>query len=211
MNFSVAAIVAGSAFLLSLLSGLIGGVPILDILLRALIWAVVGFGASLGIESLLRSLVPELFQAPEESTPPEERVQGASVNIAVDEELPLRTGGFIEEVEEGEEPVPSPRRALEPQEEAPAVSVVHREVAPVPEGDEEMPEIGSFLDAFKPEAEATGEEGAPTSAPEYADYAPVDSGRGSTPGEVTIDGEVQDPALLARAVQTVLKRDAQGN
>jgi hypothetical protein len=71
-----------------------------------------------------------------------------------------------------------------------------------------MPEIGSFLDAFKPGAEEPEGEGA---APDLGEYVPSEAPSRSGGSEVTIDGEVQDPAILAKAVQTVMKRDVQGN
>ena len=76
-----------------------------------------------------------------------------------------------------------------------------------------MPEIGSFLDAFKPQGAATegeGEEGAQAASPDYGDYAPNERQSSGSSG-VTIDGEEQDPVILAKAIQTVLKRDAQGS
>ena len=76
---------------------------------------------------------------------------------------------------------------------------------------EEMPEIGAFLDAFKPGA--TGEEEPPAAAsPDYGDYAPAPAApEPYAPQEAFMDGEPQDPAILAKAVQTILKRDSQGN
>lgn len=213
MNFQTAAIAAGAAFLLSFLAGLIGGVPLLDIVLRAFLWAAVGFGGSLGVEALLRSLVPDLFTPLEESVQDSED-SGPSVDITLEEEVPV-PGAFVEEVDEGREsppvqakpevrPAPSePRMPVPPPPEVPAFS-------PAGSEEEEMPEIGSFLDAFKPDSPETGEEPSP-SAPEYGEYTPVEPDRRSSSGEVTIDGEAQDPAILAKAVQTVMKRDTQGN
>jgi hypothetical protein len=74
-----------------------------------------------------------------------------------------------------------------------------------------MPEIGSFLDAFKPQGpagEGEAEGGSEAASPDYGDYAPSER---SSSGEVTIDGEAQDPVILAKAIQTVMKRDAQGS
>ena len=197
MNIPMAAAAGGVVFGLSFLAGLFGGVPFFDIVIRALVWGAVGFGGSLGIETVLRGLVPDLFvpRTEEPETAPE-RI----VDILMDEERPT---GFVEE--EGEEPVP--RTADEPLVTAP------RPVAPeaaeeAASSDEDMPEIGSFLDAFKPQAPGSGD-GEPegtSSTPDYGDYSPRG---GST--EVTIDGEAQDPTIMAKAIQTVLKRDAQGS
>lgn len=212
MSFQTAAVVAGVAFLLSFLAGLVGGVPFFDIVLRALLWGALAFGGSLGVEALLRALVPDLFVPPEEPAEEEPVSTGRNIDISLEEDLPK--GSFVEEVDDSE---PAPRRRADASEamdrpvEVAGPAASGPPVAPPSEitGEEEMPEIGSFLDAFKPEAPEPGEGAA--SAPEFGEYAPVEPDRRSGPAEVTIDGETQDPAVLAKAVQTVMKRDAQGN
>jgi hypothetical protein len=201
MNIQMAAVVAGVAFLLSLLAGLFGGVPFLDLLVRALFWAAFGFGGALGVEALLKSLVPDLFNAPEASGADEEVSAPRAVDITLEDEAPSR-GGFVEEIDQDAPEVPRYREAAE------ASPVAPVRPAAEPEGDEEMPEIGSFLDAFKPGAEEPEGEGA---APDLGEYVPSEAPSRSGGSEVTIDGEVQDPAILAKAVQTVMKRDVQGN
>lgn len=215
MSFQTAAIVAGVAFLLSFLSGLIGGVPLGDVFLRALIWSIVGFGGCLGAEALLRSLVPDLFASQEASPVPDEPT-GQAVNITLEEEMPR--GGFVEEVGDEDE-VAAPRARTSPVGELPVSASApvpevreaprSSEAAAGPSDDEEMPEIGSFLDAFKPESTDPEEGSGAAPSPGYSEYAP-DTSRSSA-GEVTIDGEAQDPVILAKAVQTVMKRDTQGN
>jgi hypothetical protein len=213
MNVQMAAVVGGVAFLLSLLAGLLGGVPFFDVFLRALFWAAFGFGGALGVEALLKSLVPDLFVPSEPVSSDGEPSGPRSVDITLDEDEGPRRGGFIEEVDQDEipvsryqdEPAPVSEMAVRSPE-APAPSPA----APSAEADEEMPEIGSFLDAFKPGA-TDGETDGEASAPELGEYVPSDTSGSSGRGEVTIDGEVQDPAILAKAVQTVMKRDAQGN
>jgi len=202
MNFQTAGIVGGVAFLLSTLAGLIGGVPFLDILVRAFFWGALGFGLSLGIEVSLRNFLPDLF-VPEEKEAADEVPSERRVDIT----LEGGTGNVFEEV--GDE-TSRPRPAAA----APVEAVVHAAPAPAdatqnPDDTEEMPEIGAFLEAFKPNApeEGEGEEGA-SSAPEYVEYAPSDrrSNRDAAMGE-----QEQDPAILAKAIQTVMKRDGQGN
>lgn len=210
MSFQTAAIVAGVAFLLSFLSGLVGGVPFLDIVLRALVWAAVGFGGSLGAETLLRSLVPDLFAVQEER--PEADLPGQAVNITLEEELPVASG-FVEEIGDEVEEAPQRFREPEPEPRTPALPTASSNGGSAflaPEADEEMPEIGSFLDAFKPESSESADGAEAPSSPGYSEYTPVESSRSSA-RDVTIDGEVQDPAILAKAVQTVMKRDTQGN
>lgn len=208
MNYQTAAVVACAAFVLSFLAGLLGGVPFFDLVVRALFWAAFGFGGCLGAEALLRSLVPDLF------SPKEEVQTDAGPERAVDitlDDVPSR-GGFIEEVDEDEEPVPRYRAEPLPSESPGEPSARGSDgVADAPaDGDEEMPEIGSFLDAFKPNA--TDDDGVAAKPPEFGEYTPVDQGARSRAGrDVTMDGEVQDPVILAKAVQTVMKRDVQGN
>lgn len=204
MNFQLAAIVGGAAFILSLLAGLIGGVPFFDIVLRALFWGAFGFGACLGVEALLKSLIPDLFtpadgaaaEPEDESESEAPRPATRVVDIVVEEEAaPARF------VEEQEAPPVAPSSVSAPTEQTPAAPAA---------ADEEMPEIGSFLDAFKPGGPEASPETAPAS-PEFGEYAPgqADSSLARA-SEVTIDGEAQDPAILAKAVQTVMKRDGQG-
>ena len=201
MNFQMAGIVGAATFVLSFLTGLIGGVPFLDIVLRALFWGALGAGGSLGIETLLRSLVPDLFlppgAAPEDSAPPR------AVDITLDEE-PIARGSFVEEVGDEPEPVVA-ALASKVNSPVPDGRTVNPLAVPVEVESEEMPEIGTFLDAFKPSSEEG--ESVETSSPEYGDYAPIEPSSGSSQ-EVTFDGEAQDPVILAKAVQTIMKRDA---
>lgn len=205
MNFQLAAIVGGVTLVVSFLMGLIGGVPFFDIVIRALFWGLAGFGACLGIEALLKSLVPDLLVPPGGVAPEPEPIPQAApeadrvVDIVVEDEAPLpryraEEALVAEAADAGDaEPVRSP----EP-------------VAPeAAEAEGEMPEIGSFLDAFKPSA--PGDAGEAGATPEVGDYAPTpaEAPRSHT-GEAVIDGEAQDPAILAKAVQTVMKRDGQG-
>ncbi len=215
MNLQTAAIFGGVAFLLSSVAGLIGGVPLLDLLIRALFWAAVGFGLSLGLEAALRSLLPDLFVAQSPDPAPDEATSERRVDILLDEDEAPAT--VFEEVDEQEEPRYQARRSgvseaeAGPPVEPEAEKASDARPAPPPGEDEDLPEIGAFLDAFKPNAsEDQGEEGA--AAPEYAEYAPVESQpERRSAGKVSLDGEEQDPVILAKAIQTVMKRDGQGN
>jgi hypothetical protein len=203
MNFHTAAIVGAATALLSFLAGLIGGVPFFDIVLRALFWGILGFGGSLGIEALLRNFLPDLFVPGEGAAGSEENAPERTVDIVLEEEPSAKRGGFIEEV--GEDDVPAaPRTRVEASGEPLPVSQAPSPFEPAAETEEEMPEIGAFLDAFKPSPAGEGE--AEASSPEYGDYAPVDRERPMSQ-DVTIDGEGQDPVTLAKAVQTIMKRD----
>ncbi len=61
INWRTAAVAAGTGFVLSLLSGLIGGVTFGAVLFRAVIAAIIVGAGGVGIERVLRSYLPELF------------------------------------------------------------------------------------------------------------------------------------------------------
>jgi hypothetical protein len=204
MNYKTAAIAGAAACVLSFLAGLIGGVPFFDIILRGLFWGAVGFGGALGVEALLRNLLPELFQPSEGGAPPDEKPVERSVDIVLDDDPSSR--GVVEEVDEDDGPRPASGPPF------PGASSGQETAQPSSDpgqsegADEEMPEIGAFLDAFKPASAEDGDQ-AEGPAPEFGDYAPVERDRGSSE-EATFDGEAQDPVELAKAVQTIMKRDA---
>jgi len=209
MKFQTAAIVGVSAFLLSFVAALLGGVPFFEMLVRAVFWGVFGFGAAVGAEALLRNLVPDLF-LPVGGTAADTKEAERTVDITVDDDPPPFRSGFVEEVDENEI-VPAQRTAGQEVASRPQSAAA---AAPASEpsaeaAEEEMPEIGSFLDSFKPNLPDEGEEQA-APAPEYGDYAPAESDRRSSQ-DSPFDAEAQDPVILAKAVQTFMKRDAQGN
>jgi hypothetical protein len=210
MNYQTAAVVGGAAFLLSGLAGLMGGVPLFDLVIRALFWGALGFGASLGVETLLRSLMPDLFTAPPADDAARETDSPRQVDITLDDEP---RGGVFEEVDDDEPAFVARRQSAAPPREPgePAAPEAPAETkaadARAEEPEEEMPEIGAFLDAFKPSS-ADGEAAA---GPELGEYTPVEAPERRSSREVMMDGEEQDPVILAKAIQTVMKRDGQGN
>lgn len=207
MNWKAAAIGGGTGFVLSFLSGLIGGVPLLDVMLRALLWALVLGGAVIGIEALLRSQLPELFETPPPAAGPEE-TGGTQVDITLGQEAPeLPPGaslsvdegepdGYDEVMEDGPRPAPRPEMAAA----AETRTAAPEKPAPAAGGEDEvLPELGAFMESFK----ASGNE------PDL-EAAPLAGGVGAPAKSVNIDGEEHDPSALAQAVKTVLKRDQQG-
>lgn len=212
MNFTVAGIVAAGVFVLSFLMGLVGAVGLVDIFVRGLFWALVGFGGSLGVEMALRSLMPDLFTPGSPGPAPAEGAQvdaedeaplrGQAVDIVVEDEAPLRAATPAPAAEAGPGPAPAGAAAPEPE-----------EVNPTPaEGDEEMPEIGSFLEAFKPGAPEASADAPAGGNPEISEYAPTQWAASPSQGSPTNDAEIhEDPAVMAKAVQTVMKRDGQGS
>jgi len=204
MNMKVAAIAGGIAFVLSFLSAVLGGVAFPDLLVRAVIWGIVGAGAAVGGEALIRKFLPELLErtAGDEFEAPKDR----AVNIVLEEEMEAPRP-FVEEIDE-DQPAPSSSPPVSAVGDAALSAASAQGSASPAEDDGEMPEIGSFLDAFKP-GSADLDEGASESEP--SGFIPQDEpfNSGSSQG-VTMDGEAQDPKELARAVRTVLKRDEQG-
>ena len=103
MNYQTAAIVGGVAFLLSAVAGLVRGVGLIDLLFRAFVWALVGFGGSLGVEAVLRNLLPDLF------TPVESVDDGPEsdrrVDIVLDDDRPA---SVFEEVDDSGAETPAP-------------------------------------------------------------------------------------------------------
>ena len=180
MSWKVAFGAAGGAFLLSFISAGLGGSDLGSMFLRALFFGVLACGVALGVEWVLRTLLPELFQT---VTPPEEP-ETPRVDITLEPD----SSEFVRELNSdvpSESEAPPIREAVAP--------------VPVPEGvsdGEELPEIGSFLASFGAEGVVPPE-------------VPLEPSRGPerTPtGDVILNGIAQDPTVLAKAVQTVLKK-----
>lgn len=183
-------------FLFSVLLGIVGGVSFLILLIRALVGG--GFfafllGASVWI---IERFLPELFQ------PMEERVEGdRQVDLVIPEHNPHLDAGreespepleeskgfedFVEEVEEVSKPLASAEL-----EEPKGASFV-------PSGNEEaiddLPDLGGFADTFENAA----------SSDVFSEGA-----RSAKGVEKDLDGG--DPAVLAKAIQTLLKKDKEG-
>ncbi len=182
-------------FLFSALWGMVGGVSFFTLLIRALLGG--GFfafllGASVWI---VERFLPELLQ-------PVEGVKevGNQVDLVIPEHNPHVEGpeeiiepqeeskefeDFVEEVEEASKPLPSPNID---QPRTPSLIPSGME-----EGVDDLPDLGGFADAFEGGAsQEVFSEGA----------HPV---KGADKG---LDGG--DPAVLAKAIQTLLKKDKEG-
>ncbi len=183
MSWKVAFGTAGGAFLLSFISAGLGGSDLGSMFLRALFFGVLACGAALGVEWLLRTLLPELFQA----VTPTEEPDTPRVDITLEPEPE-----FVREMssEKFEESVEDERpQVLETTPVSAQESLVK---------EEDLPEIGSFLASFGPE-------GAPPTPTASAETFTREPDRTPT-GDVILDGIAHDPTVLAKAVQTVLKK-----
>ncbi|NNM66578.1 MAG: hypothetical protein HKM06_01060 [Spirochaetales bacterium] len=205
MSWKVAGGVAAGAFLLSMISAGVGGSPFLEMFLRALFWGALALGSSLGIEFLLRRTLPELFVLPEAKSQEFGQFSnetGTRVDITLDPEQPFAQGEAPEPSEGEGGSFPS-RPISMASSSTPAEAMLQ-----AADSGEELPEIGSFLESFRPQAILDGEledGGAPTAS--GSSSTSWSSGDSRTPtGDVILDGQAHDPTVLAKAVQTVLKK-----
>jgi hypothetical protein len=181
-------------FLFSALWGVVGGVSFLTLLFRALVGGVFFaflLGASLWI---MERFLPELIQPMEG-----EKEGGNQVDLVIPEHNPhleekaeeiapplSETSEFEDFVEEVEE-VSKPLTSNNPEASTGAPVVTDEETT------DDLPDLGGFADAF--EGGATPEALSPG----------MHSGREK---EKALDGG--DPAVLAKAIQTLLKKDKEG-
>lgn len=92
-DWKKAGIVAGSAFLVSVLIGLISDVAFLLILLRALLFSVLFFGTFVGIWFLFSRFLPELLSSrPQSGSEEEAEAAGSRLDIAVDDSFTTSGG-----------------------------------------------------------------------------------------------------------------------
>ena len=180
--------------LFSALWGIVGGVSFLTVMIRALLGG--GFFALLLGSSvwIMEKFLPELLQPMEE-----EKEGGTQVDLVIPEHNPHLTENteeiteplsgasgfedFVEEVEEISKPFPSPN----PEESAGAT------VLPDEQTIDDLPDLGGFADAF--------EGGSSTEALTPGMYS-------GSEREKALDGG--DPAVIAKAIQTLLKKDKEG-
>jgi hypothetical protein len=212
-NWKVPAMVAGGAFVLSFLIGLFSGALFGIILLRAVIFGMLGGVLALAIPFVADRYLPDIQDD-------EEPVPGGSVDIVLDQENPhLAAGGdFIQEVVEGPsettdspggvdslpddegvselEAVGDEDEAGSPKPDLPTEVVEpSQEPAPSPMGG--LPTLDAFEDSFS--VQLTAEDG--------GGGADLGGGFAET---VNVDGADHDPREIAKAVQTILKRDQEG-
>ncbi|MBN2439829.1 MAG: hypothetical protein JXJ04_00730 [Spirochaetales bacterium] len=76
MNTKIIAVLAGFAVLVSLMGGGIRGVPILQILLRAVIWGAIFAGIGVGVSVIINKFLPELGRLINNETDEEKNYQG---------------------------------------------------------------------------------------------------------------------------------------
>jgi hypothetical protein len=193
-----AAIFGGILAVISVLVGLISGVSFGSVLLRAFFFGVLGTGAFLGGIILLRSAIPELFSEETGDVEKQEIRPEGGVDIVIEEENPHDAVEMVEEVEEDSsdlQPVD-----LETVQE-------HASEMELPSEQEEEVTVAAKggLDSI---------DGLPSLEGFEDNFSEVPAAGGASPGVsnaiVDIEGTQHDPSIVAKAVQTLLKKDQEG-
>ncbi|MCA1950245.1 MAG: hypothetical protein LDL24_06720 [Treponema sp.] len=215
----ISALVAGIAFILSFLFGLLAGASFLIVLLRAVIFAIFFFVFSGLVYWLITQFIPELLES---QGPSSEGVQaevpdlGAKVNISVGEEEPVPENTLSAQLmKEGlEEDEFISEKALDQKDEdgyteqkevtARTESTVESSPSPaIPLGViddvDELPDLERMSDAFVMPLSEGSEVDEPSTVADI-----------STPARKTGSSAAFDPKEMAMAIQTILKRDQKG-
>jgi hypothetical protein len=217
---------AGAAAALSALVGIFAGVGFFTLLLRAIVGGLVLGTAVYGGIVLLRRSVPGIMdreEGPANDAASEARAvpeMGANVDIVLPGEAPIldalgadaepsvaklfpegaADSGFVEEASllEPEEPTAEAEPAI------PAGSEKERRPSLGFDELDVLPDLDGFSDSFTASEFAFG-----GSSAERSERVPVPSSGGGSSGQ-RAGQEGLDPAALAHAVQTILKRDQKG-
>jgi len=226
LKWKVLAGIGGFTFILSLLVGLASGVAFATLIFRALISGVVFSGIVLGAGVLIEKYLPELWSliVSEESGKSE---GGGGVDIVIPAEDPYSAEEKNEEGEETKEILQSGLEVEEKVQEDTVNEISSEFVEEMEElggnlnGEEELkeknkkdknlqedsiihdidtlPDIETFSDSFSP----LKEEGKPKS------FSGVSEGKKGMSGGRGVDTfiERQDPLSIAKAIQTIMKKD----
>jgi hypothetical protein len=210
VNWKVPAGVGVAGAVISLIFGIAGGNAFGTVLLRALASALLAGGIGLAVQYVLQRFLPDLTGAAPEAPP-------AAVDILIDEEVPMPAAEQVEDAEplggrQGSRPGSrqgfAPGVALSP--EADAFSDL-----PGPESLQDF-EAGpeSLEPAEEEEAvslEAVQEDGLPDmDAVGQSSPSPRSLKAGELEARLDNVTQGQDPASLARAVRTFLRKDQEG-
>lgn len=236
IDWRASAVAAGVAFLLSFLTGIIGGVSFGALLVRAILGAIVFGAGAAGVSYLIDRFLPDLKESLASGGSGQARPSGGRVNIVVDDESdggPFESNDF--DLEEADEPDSDESYGSESDAGVADANDIDDD-AETGELEEAEPMDAELLEpeeddrAFRPGIAArrveTGgpdeevedlEEAVPEeTAPEAAssDSLPdIEGFSGSfadaPPEELREDSNAsgEDPGIMARAIRTVLKRE----
>jgi hypothetical protein len=208
------AIFAAAGLVLSLLVGLLAGNPFGVMIVRAILFAILFGGMGAGMQYMVRRFLPELAGRDAAETAglggggAEARPEGSTIDIVLPEEPPP-AGAAADERAEPLEELPGMGEGASAVEELDGTEPA-AEAAPAPASAPAAPYGGPIrgkggLDALPDiglmsgDAAPVGQRSEARMRPASARAKPADAAR-----EVL---ERQDPALLARGLRTILKRD----
>jgi hypothetical protein len=195
INWRVSAITAGAAFLLSTLVGVLGGVGFGAIMLRALLLGVLfGLGV-IGLGLAVNRFLPELGQVLSGET---DENDSGGVDIVIDEDSPAELYKAAEEAADASE-------AGEEAEETASELVAETDDGVISDEDASLVDD----DVEEPEELEPAEEADSESLPDMDSFSDSFAGqpRGpETPTGLSTEGP-EDPAVMAQAIRTVLKRE----
>jgi uncharacterized membrane protein YgcG len=224
ISWFFAGVIAGTAFFISAVIAGFAGVPFGVLLLRAAISGVLFAAASIGAELLLQQQLPELYaairgeQEPGSPSAAEGAESGEGVDIVLESEEGQEEAEFgAETLAEGEEEAeavpPSASDQLveevaeataDGDEEASETAGQPKEAATETEESrsvDSLPDIGEFSETFE-----SGDSGSSSKSGNQSGSGQYSSS-GESSGEGPRGSGSEDPAAIARAIQTVLKRD----
>ena len=214
VNWKVPAGVGAAGAVISLIAGIAGGNAFGTVLLRALASALLAGGIGLAVQYVLQRFLPDLTGAAPEAPP-------AAVDILIDEEVPMPA---VEQVEDSEALGSRPGDALGSRPGnspgfAPGYAPGYApDFAPASEGPESLQDFEAGAELLEPAEE---EEAVSPEAVEEDGLPDMDAVGQSSPSprslkagelEARLDNvtQGQDPASLARAVRTFLRKDQEG-
>jgi hypothetical protein len=192
-----------AAFALSLLTGILFGVGFLALLLRAIGFGLLFAAAGFGVRSLFVRFLPELFEADQgdeedgtiaDAAPAadtESDRQERMVDIVVEDDDDSTSSIYRSEQEEEQDSFVDTNGGDEGDDDMGTLEAVSDD-----EDEGNLPDLDSFSDSFQSVA-ASQEE--------------VENQGGTSPGsEVDFLGTSHDPATVAKAVRTFMKKDQEG-
>ncbi|MBN2532492.1 MAG: hypothetical protein JXB88_06345 [Spirochaetales bacterium] len=223
---------AGFAVLVSLLAGAISGVPIVEVLLRTLLWAIIFAAIGLGISVVISRYFPDLSQLFNGEHIEEKKYSG-DFEAIIPEENPhdsLSTDRMFTDFKEDTEVDLGPQEESSSLEELGAAETsgdlaeetqpeeIIENVASVPYIDDiseetpsqeddidnldTLPEIDSFATSFTPYGEGISQ---------VDDNSPETKSMYSKPKtNLDVHGFVEDPLKTAKAIHTWIERDKEG-
>ncbi len=183
---------SGTAFVLSIVAGMLGAVSFPIILLRALLGVILFGGLGFLVMYIMRKFLPELFDSAsdaDEAVIEEAGETAPKVDIVIEDDQEIPSAGVSEEAE-----VPGSGIKLEDEVRVTSDGAFDDIGAAVQEEDSgDLPNIESFSDTFNSaELEQNGEE--------------------SASGSISVDimGQNEDPGTVAKAIRTIMKKDQEG-